>query len=95
MKNIIINKNFRFPKKLYEIRKRYSGQNCLSQEDIQIYFKSFRDRTCSFRFIVKNVIENKKFHFSQNLSGIRKKMLRNEIFRFKNIYKFAVSYFFT
>ena len=37
-------------KKLYVIRKKISGQNCPSQEDVQIYFRALFDRTRRFRF---------------------------------------------
>ena len=50
MKNAIKYRNFWFPKKLYEIRKEFVGQNCLSQEDIQTYLRAFYDRTRSFCF---------------------------------------------
>ena len=46
-------KIFGYQKKLYEIRKKCWRQNCLSQGDIQIYFKPFFDRTRSFRFNCK------------------------------------------
>ena len=53
MKNSTKNKNFWIRKKIYEIRKRNPRQNCSSQEDIQIYFRLFFDRTGSFRFNCK------------------------------------------
>ena len=50
MKNVIVNINFWFPKRLYEIRKNILGQNCSSQEDIKIYSEPFFDRKRSFCF---------------------------------------------
>ena len=41
MKNFIKTRNFWFPKKVYEIRKKGLEQNCLSQEDIQMHFRTF------------------------------------------------------
>ena len=49
MINIIKNKKFSF----------------FSQEDIQIYFSPFFDRTYSFRLNHKDVVENEKFYFDQ------------------------------
>ena len=66
------NRNFWFLKKLYEIRKTFYTQNCLSQEDIQTYLMTF-DWIGSLFFILKNVIKNEKFYFAPNLCEIRRK----------------------
>ena len=50
MENFIKNKNFSFPKKIYEIRKKCWEQNCSSLENIQIYYGLFFDPTTSFCF---------------------------------------------
>ena len=50
MKNVINNKYFWFPKKLYKIRKTCQKENCLSQGDIQIYLRLFSDRARSFHY---------------------------------------------
>ena len=40
MKNVIENRKFWIPKRLYEIQEKFSIQNCPSVEDIQIYFRT-------------------------------------------------------
>ena len=64
MKNFIKNKDFWFPKKLYEIRKKKSRQICSSQEDIQIYFRALFYRTSSFCFNCIKRFKNEKFYLS-------------------------------
>ena len=60
MKNIIKNRNFCLPKKLYKMWKKYWGQSYSSQEDIKIHLKALFDRTPNFRFSCKiNVIKIK------------------------------------
>ena len=65
MKNVIKNKNFWFQKKLYEVRKKFSRQNCSFQKDIQIYLLTyliyshtnyFFIRVISFHLFIKNVL---------------------------------------
>ena len=46
--------------KNYTLRKKNVRQNCLSQEDIQIYFMALLDRTLSFRFNCKKTISRIK-----------------------------------
>ena len=46
-------KTFVFQKKLYEIRKNVSRQNCSFQKDIQIYCRALFDQTRIFRFNCK------------------------------------------
>ena len=72
MKNVIKNRNVWFPKKIYEMRKKFSKQNYSSQEDIQIYIRPFFVRHIVFVLIVKNVIENEEFHFEPNFCVMRK-----------------------
>ena len=57
MKNVIKNKNFWFPQKLYETRKKISRRNYSSQEDIQIYFRALFVRTRTFRFNYKKLYQ--------------------------------------
>ena len=45
-----------------------------------------------FVLIVKNVIKNQTFHFSDKLCDIQKNV-KNEIVRFKKIYKFDFDHF--
>ena len=52
----------KFPKELCEIRKKFCRQNCSSQEDLQIDYRPFLDRTRSFRF-------NRKKRFSRSENG--------------------------
>ena len=56
----------------------------------KFYFDRFLIKCTVFVLNVKNVIKNKKLNFSDKLCDIQKKMLRNKIVRFKNMYK---SYF--
>ena len=56
----------------------------------KFYFDHFLIKCTVFVLNVKRVIKNQKFHFSDKLCDIQKKMLRNKIVRFKNMYK---SYF--
>ena len=53
-------------------------------------FDHFWIKCIIFVLNVKDVIKNKKLNFSDKLCDIQKKMLRNEIGRFKKMYK---SYF--
>ena len=53
MRNVIKNKNFELPKKLYEIREKLCKLNCLCQVDVQIYFRALFNQTRCFRFNCK------------------------------------------
>ena len=53
MKNVIKNKTFWFPKKLYNTRKKCRGPNCSFHEDVQIYLRPVLDRARIFRSVRK------------------------------------------
>ena len=57
-------------------------------------FDHFLIKRTVFVLIVKNVIKNQKFNFSDKLCDIcTKQMLRNKIVRFKKSYKFYFDHF--
>ena len=75
------------------MRKKYCGQNCLPQEDIQIHSRSFSVRTCNFRFYRKKRYRKWKIPFCTKSIRNTKKILGNKIIHLKEFYDFVVDYF--
>ena len=71
MKDLIENKNLRFSKRLYEIRKKMSIQNCSFQEFTSEHI--LIRHVVFVLIIVKHVINDEKFYFSPNICEIQKK----------------------
>ena len=91
----MIIKNSTFPPKYTRYGKNIRKQNCSFQKDLQIRSWRIFHKSYFFLFIhQKRFYENQKIQFSrQNIRDTRK-MLRNEIVHFKNIYKLALDNFF-
>ena len=66
MKNFIKNKNFWFPKTLYELRKKYWGKIVQLKNIYKFTADYFFIGQVDFVLIVKKVIKNEKFHFIGN-----------------------------
>ena len=94
MKNVIKNRNCWFPKEPYEIRKKYTGQNCSPQEDVQVYTRLFFDWICSLRFNSKKRYKKLKILICIKSVWDKKNMLEKKIIRFKKFYKLTPAYFF-
>ena len=79
-------------KKTIRYEKKSWGQNCSSQEDINIYFRSCFDQTRSFYFNRKKH-QKKKITFCTKYMQDTEKMLRNLFVYLENIYNFGVGHF--
>ena len=74
-KRFFKNQKLNFPAKICEMRTKCSEQNCSSQENTQIYSRSFFDRIGSFRFNCKKHFKIEKFYLAPNLCSIRKNFI--------------------
>ena len=95
IKNVFLKiKNSIFSPKYTRYGKNVKKQIFLSQDDIQIYFGSFFDRTCGFRCNCKKRYKKRKISFCTKYMRGLKKILRNKIVCFIKIYKFPFDHFF-
>ena len=72
-------KNSIFSPKCKRCGKNVKEQNCLFQEDTQIYFEPFFDETHSFRFNRKTRYQKRKIQFCKKSMRDTKKILGNKI----------------
>ena len=76
------------------LRKKCSQQNCSSREYMQIYLRSFFDRTRSFRINRKKLYPNWKIPFCSKSMRDTKKKLGTKIVRLEKNYEFTPHFLF-